>query len=352
MGGRSSCVRCAAVVARNRALPRQPWPRLSTGAGRACASGAVPRALPLMLAGLMPAAVRPPGPQEFYECESASLSGAHSRVQSVDLTNFVAIDKGGSGANLLAAAGAAGGGSAPIPMRRSGSRTSLPAPDSATSSPTRTPLASSSRGGVQPPAVVAALAAAAAGGGQPDWLVKEGPPPRRRDRLPKPQQAEKSVRWAALQPAGSQLGGRHIRGALQGVIRPALPQRLPRLLLVTRCSEAGSSLLCASPCFSYASCSAVCLCSLLPLLPAACGPSSRIWWARTSHGCVCPSTSMSRCRRCRCVSAAWLCLAWQACCAAQGSQCAWQQSAAVVAAVPASQTGAKLQLARPPGRVW
>ncbi|KAL4420270.1 hypothetical protein ABPG77_005610 [Micractinium sp. CCAP 211/92] len=136
---------------------------------------------------------------EFYECESASLSGAHSRVQSVDLTNFVAIDKGGSGANLLAAAGAAGGGSAPIPMRRSGSRTSLPAPDSATSSPTRTPLASSSRGGVQPPAVVAALAAAAAGGGQPDWLVKEGPPPRRRDRLPKPQQAEKSVSlWSLI----------------------------------------------------------------------------------------------------------------------------------------------------------
>lgn len=136
---------------------------------------------------------------EFFECESGSLSGAHSRGGSVDLTNFVATEKGSSGPGMLAAAAAAAGGSAAVPMRRSGSRTSLPAPDSAASSPARTPLASAGRGATQPNAVATVLAATAGGRGQPEWLAKEGAPPRRRDRLPKPQQAEKSVSlWSLI----------------------------------------------------------------------------------------------------------------------------------------------------------
>lgn len=143
-------------------------------------------------------ALFPAGLQEFYECESASLSGGHSRVASVDLTNFVAIDKGGSGSGMLAPVVTAAGGSTAAPMRRSGSRTALPAPDSAASSPTRAALGSSARGGAQPPAAATAPVVAAGRKAGPDWLAKEGTPPQRRDRLPKPQQAEKSVRSVAL----------------------------------------------------------------------------------------------------------------------------------------------------------
>ncbi|PSC68755.1 oxysterol-binding -related 1D isoform X1 [Micractinium conductrix] len=132
--------------------------------------------------------------EEFYECESQSIGSSHSRGQSVDLTGFVALEKLSGGPGASAAAGAGGGGTG-LPMRRSGSRNAMPAPDSAASSPARTPMATS--GGATPSALAAAVAAAVAA--EPDWLAKERPLPRRRDRLPKPQQAEKSVSlWSLI----------------------------------------------------------------------------------------------------------------------------------------------------------
>jgi hypothetical protein len=152
--------------------------------------------------------------QDFYECESGSVSSAsHSRNGSIDLTGFTSgLEHKPSGGTTAAAAAAAGGAvggggaagsiapvsagsTAPAPMRRIGSRTSLPAPECAASSPARTPLARGSAAGV----TVVELATEAAVGVHPHWLAKvakEGPPPPRRDRLPPPQQQEKSVRCA------------------------------------------------------------------------------------------------------------------------------------------------------------
>lgn len=145
---------------------------------------------------------------EFFECESGSQKGTHSRGGSVDLTGFAVLDRksGPSGQAAAAAAGSGGGGGMPASggsMRRSASRTSLPAPDSVASSPTRTPMASSrgGDGGLQRPSAVAAaaMASAEAAAGEPEWLAKELPLPQRRDRLPKPQQAEKSVSlWSLI----------------------------------------------------------------------------------------------------------------------------------------------------------
>ena len=138
---------------------------------------------------------RLPSLQEFYECESGSLGGGHSRGASVDLTGFstaLQLEHKPPGA-ATAAGGAGGAAGAPgdaRTMRRSGSKTSLPAPDSSASSPARTPLA----GAIAPQVVADAVAAASR---LPGWLAKEGPPPKRRDRLPPPQQQEKSVRCGA-----------------------------------------------------------------------------------------------------------------------------------------------------------
>lgn len=128
-------------------------------------------------------------PQEFYECESGSITTAHSRGGSVDLTGFAALEHVGPAG---AAAAAAAPGSGTPGMRRTGSKTSLPAPDSSASSPARTPLAAT----LAVPAIIADAIAAKAGvrKDEPGWIATEGPPPKRRTRMPRPEQQEKSVR--------------------------------------------------------------------------------------------------------------------------------------------------------------
>lgn len=134
------------------------------------------------------------GEDEFYECESGSITTAHSRGGSVDLTGFAALEHVGPAG---AAAAAAAPGSGTPGMRRTGSKTSLPAPDSSASSPARTPLAAT----LAVPAIIADAIAAKAGvrKDEPGWIATEGPPPKRRTRMPRPEQQEKSVSlWSLI----------------------------------------------------------------------------------------------------------------------------------------------------------
>ena len=134
-------------------------------------------------------APKPSSRQEFYECESGSITTAHSRGGSVDLTGFASLEHAGLAAAAAAAAVVPGG--ATPGMRRTGSKTSLPAPDSTASSPARTPLAAT----LAVPAIIAdAIAAKAGRKDEPAWIGKEGPVPQRRKRMPRPEQQEKSVR--------------------------------------------------------------------------------------------------------------------------------------------------------------
>lgn len=147
----------------------------------------------------------------------------------MDLTGFAALDLKGS-----AGSGAVGGPPGGPPLRRTGSKHSLPAPDSTASSPVRTPVA----GAAALPAAVAqavgaaattgAAAAAAAAGGEAvgvsaEWFAKEGgegPPPPRRDRLPPPREKERSVRCVRPGLAGG-------RGRAAGASGGPLPRQAP-----------------------------------------------------------------------------------------------------------------------------
>ena len=226
--------------------------------------------------------------QDFYECESGSVSSAsHSRNGSVDLTGFSSglEHKPSGGTAAAAAAGGAGGGgggapggiapvvvggTAPAPMRRIGSRTSLPAPESAASSPARTPLARGSAAGVAAAAVE--LATEAAVGVGPLWLAKvakEGPPPPRRDRLPPPQQQEKSVRCAEASFGAGCLAGwqaDRLTGCRSGR-RPLLQGLSCALPAAVLCCSPSLPLCLLLPAFSH--CHAAFF--LPPSLPAACG---------------------------------------------------------------------------------